>query len=84
MRKNDPISKLMVTDLVTLQVGQPVSLARKLLAEKGFHHLPVLDKTELVGMVSNLDITKLTFDAYETDERTMDYSFLINSSLYEM
>ena len=72
MRKNDPISKLMIKEVVTLQVGQPVSDARKLLKEKGFHHLPILDGEKLVGVISNLDIVKLTFDAYDTDERTMD------------
>jgi CBS domain-containing protein len=72
MRKNDPITNLMVTDVITLQVGQSVSEARKTLAEKGFHHLPVLDGEKLVGMVSRLDIVRLTFEAYDTDERTMD------------
>lgn len=72
MRKNDPISNLMVKDVVTIQVGQNVSEARKLLSEKGFHHLPVLDGDKLVGVISSLDIVKLTFDAYHTDERTMD------------
>ena len=72
MRKNDPISNLMIKDVVTIQVGQPVSAARKLLEEKGFHHLPVLDGEKLVGVISSLDIVKLTFEAYDTDNRTMD------------
>jgi CBS domain-containing membrane protein len=72
MRKNDPISNLMIKDVVTIQVGQPVSAARKLLEEKGFHHLPVLDGEKLVGLLSRLDIVKLCFDAYDTDDRTMD------------
>lgn len=72
MRKNDPITNLMVTDVVTIQKGEPVSKARQLLADGEFHHLPVLDGKQLVGMVSSLDIMKLSFEAYDTDDRTMD------------
>lgn len=72
MRKNDPITNLMVTDVVTIQKGEPVSRAKQLLAEGEFHHLPVLDGDKLVGMVSSIDIMRLSFEAYNTDERTMD------------
>ena len=72
MRKNDPLTNLMVTDITTVQVGQPVSHVRQLFAKNSFHHIPVLDGERLVGMVSSLDIVKLTFEAYETDDRTMD------------
>ena len=72
MRKNDPITNLMVTDVTTVQVGQPVSHVRQLFSKNTFHHIPVLDGQTLVGMVSSLDIVKLTFDAYDTDARTMD------------
>jgi CBS domain-containing protein len=72
MRKNDPITKLMKTDVITIQKGEPISRARQVLSDNNFHHLPVLDGDKLVGIVSSLDIVKLTFDAYHTDERTMD------------
>ena len=72
MRKNDPITNLMTTDVVTVQKGEPVSKAKKLLADSGFHHLPVLDGDKLVGMISSIDIMRLSFEAYNTDERTMD------------
>lgn len=72
MRKNDPITNLMVTEVVTIQKGEPVSRAKQLLAEGEFHHLPVLDGDKLVGMVSSIDVMRLSFEAYNTDDRTMD------------
>jgi len=63
----------MVTDLTTIQVGQPLSEARRLLAEGNFHHLPVLDGKNLVGVLSSADMLRLSFDAFGTDDRTMDH-----------
>lgn len=73
MRRNDPVSKLMITDITTIQVGQPVSTARKLLANGSFHHLPVLDGKNLVGVLSSHDMMKLSFESYNADDRTMDH-----------
>lgn len=73
MRKNDPVSKLMVTDLVTIQVGESLSKARQLLSDGNFHHLPVLDGKALVGVLSSADMLRLSFDAFGTDDRTMDH-----------
>lgn len=72
MKKNELITNLMSKDVKTLQVGQPVSEARKMFANNNFHHLPILEGEKLVGIVSSLDIVKLTFNAAETDDRTMD------------
>lgn len=73
MRKNDPITNLMVTDVTTIQAGQPLSVARKTLSEGNFHHLPVLDGKTLVGVLSSHDMMRLSFEAFNTDERTMDH-----------
>lgn len=71
MRKNDPISNVMTKDVVAVQVGEPVSKARQLLAEQKFHHLPVLDGKKLVGLISQVDILKYSLDAY-SDARSVD------------
>lgn len=74
MRKNDPISNVMTKEVTSVQVGEPVSHARQILAEERFHHLPVLDGTKLVGLISQVDILKYSLDAY-SDARSID-SFL--------
>jgi CBS domain-containing protein len=82
MKKNEPISKVMSTDLITLHHGEPVSRARKLMVEHDVHHLPVVSGSELVGVISWSDILRLSFaDALGSDDRavdaTLDHSFTL-------
>jgi CBS domain-containing membrane protein len=72
MKQNEPISKIMSSDLKTVQVGQKLSEARKLLTDEAFNHVPVLDGKKLVGMLSTNALMRLTFDAGNADVRSMD------------
>jgi CBS domain-containing protein len=62
MKRNEPISKIMSTNLVTVHHGDPFSKVRKLAQEHGVHHIPVVNGHELVGMISWTDIMR-TVDA---------------------
>lgn len=72
MRRNDPIVNLMTKDTVTVQVGQPPSVARQLLTQHRFHHLPVLEGKRLVGILSTNDFLKFSLRGWGSDDRTMD------------
>lgn len=73
MKRNEPISKIMSTQLVTVHHGEPVSKVRHLIREHGVHHVPVVSGQKLVGMISNSDVLRVSFgDAFNTDERTVD------------
>ena len=72
MKRNEPVSKIMSTELKTVHVGQKLSEARKLLADEAFDHVPVLNGNKLVGMLSTNDLMRLTFDAGNVDLRSMD------------
>jgi CBS domain-containing protein len=72
LKQNEPVSKIMSTGLKTIQIGQKLSDARRILAEKPFDHVPVLDGTKLVGMLSSTDLVKLTFDWGNSDARSID------------
>lgn len=72
MKQNEPISKIMSADVKTIQVGQKISDARRLLADGRFQHIPILDGKKLVGMLSSADLMKLTFDWGNSDVRSMD------------
>jgi CBS domain-containing protein len=73
MRKHEPITKIMSTNLVTVHHGDPVSKVRQLAAERGVHHIPVVSGDQLVGIISWSDILRLNFgDTFQTDQRTVD------------
>ena len=73
MKRNEPVSKIMSTGLITVHHGDPISKARQLLRDHGIHHIPVVDGHRLIGILSLADILRVSFgDAFGTDERTVD------------
>ena len=72
MRRNESVSKIMTTDVHTVQLGQKLSEVRQLLTDRPIHHVPVVDGNQLVGMISSTDVLKLSYEAYGADERQVD------------
>ena len=72
MKKNEPIEKILSRDVVTTHLAQKVSDVRKLLAENGFHHMPVVSGKKLIGLISASDILGISVEGVGSDERSMD------------
>ena len=73
MKRNEPVSKIMSTNLVTVHHGDPVSKVRKLMDEHRLHHIPVVNGDQLVGIISYSDILRVSFgDAFNADQRSVD------------
>lgn len=63
---NEPLSKIMITDLKTVSPDATLNTVRELFRQNRIHHLPVVEGKKLVGMVSMTDLYKLdkSFDEY--------------------
>lgn len=73
MRKNDPVSHVMSSKLVTLDVSDPVSKARRLFESSSIHHLPVVSGEELVGIMTWSDFLRISFGEFgNQDARSLD------------
>lgn len=72
MKRNEPLSTVMSTELTTVNVTHKLSEVRKLLAERGIHHVPVVSGTKLVGLISATDMIRVSFSAYGADARAVD------------
>ncbi|WP_227261983.1 CBS domain-containing protein [Salarchaeum japonicum] len=56
--RDDPVSKYMSTDLVTVTADEPIVDVAETLIDHGIHHIPVVDDTAgVIGMISTTDIT---------------------------
>lgn len=64
--KNVPISQVMKKSPVCVEMDTRLEVVRRLLEEHGFHHLPVLDGDELVGIISDRDILRLVSPFLDT------------------
>lgn len=71
MKRNEPISHIMTTDLKVARLGQPLSEVRRMMTEGGFHHVPVVSGKTLVGLVTMTDVLRVSYQ-YETDARAVD------------
>jgi len=79
MNKNEPISSIMTTELITLSFSDTLYSAEKRLKVNHIRHIPVIDKDELVGLISLSDLKRISFiDAYskEGTEDTPVYNML--------
>ena len=72
MKKNEPIDRILTRDVETVHIGMAVSDVRKLFASKGFHHVPVVSGTKLVGLIAASDILGISVDGLGADDRSMD------------
>ena len=62
-----PISQVMTTKVRTVDVGAPLSAVRHALAGGYFHHVPVVEGENLVGIISSRDLVQLYRDMSGTD-----------------
>ena len=73
MKRNEPVKKIMTTDLETVHVAQKLSDVRHLMVDKNIHHVPVVSGDEFVGLLSYSDIVRVSFgDPRKQDDRTVD------------
>ena len=64
MKKNEPISKIMSTELTTVHDAQPVSSLREIFEKNNIHHVPVVSGDQLIGIVSSNDFMRVSFGEF--------------------
>lgn len=79
MRKKEPISKIMTTELITLSFADTLYLAEEKMKVNHIRHIPIVEDEALVGLLSLSDLKRVSFiDAYsqEGDRDTPIYDML--------
>jgi len=59
---NELISSIMTTELITVNPDDMLQQAYDILKSKRIHHLPVVEGSKLVGIITTYDIFKLNVD----------------------
>ena len=85
--KSPAITAVMTAEPRTVQRSEPLSEAYHLLQRAPFHHLPVMDGDDPVGLISSTDILKLVYDIDGNDDRLLsvmlDHQFNIDDAMTE-
>ena len=56
--RDTKISEIMTSNVITIEVSQPLEECMSLMIEKNFRHLPVCEGTKLLGVVSVRDVLR--------------------------
>ncbi len=61
MKKRTPVSKIMTTNLISVNSSHKVSDVAQLFKDHDIHHVPVVSGDKLIGMISKTDIDRVSF-----------------------
>ncbi len=71
---NTVVSEIMSTDLPGVELGSSVEVCMILMSENNIRYLPVIEKGELIGIISSNDLIKATIqDHLEKIEHLKNY-----------
>lgn len=73
MKKNVPVSTIMTTNVIKLNVTDDLTKAESLFKKNHIRHIPVVSGNAIVGMLSYTDLLRISFvDAVFDDEEIVD------------
>lgn len=72
MKRTTPISEIMTTEVVTLNVADRLEAAEKLFKKYKIRHIPVVKDKAVLGMLSYTDLLRISFADVSDDETSID------------
>lgn len=73
MKKRTPVSKIMTTEIITLNSGDNLETAESLFKKNNIRHIPVVSGSKIIGMLSYTDLLRISFaDAVGDEEDEVD------------
>lgn len=61
MKKREPVSKIMTSDVITLNHTDNLDTAEQLFKENNIRHIPVVSGSSITGMLSLTDLLRISF-----------------------
>ncbi len=73
MKKRIPVSSIMTTTVISLHTKDTLETAESLFKENNIRHIPVIDGSKVIGMLSYTDLLRISFaDAVGENEQDVD------------
>ena len=70
--RSEPVRSIMSTDVAVVAIDAAISDVRDLLRDRPFHHVPVVRDGVLVGILSSVDLARVSLEAWGVDADTTD------------
>ncbi|MFK7925821.1 MAG: CBS domain-containing protein [Bacteroidia bacterium] len=61
MKKRTPVSKIMSTDIASVNISQSIKDVSEIIETRNIRHVPVISGDEVIGMISKTDLQKISF-----------------------
>ena len=61
MKKRTPVSKIMTTDILSVNITQSLREVEAIIKDEHIHHVPVVSGDKIIGMLSKTDLQKISF-----------------------
>lgn len=79
MKSREPVSKIMSSDVISLNLNDSLYDAERLFKENKIRHIPVVKNNDLIGILSLSDLLRISFvEAFGPNEGVVD------STIYSM
>jgi CBS domain-containing protein len=73
MKRRELVSKIMSTNLITVNLTNNLVDAERLFNENSIRHIPVVSGDDIIGILSLTDLLRVSFvDTYGSDESNVD------------
>jgi CBS domain-containing membrane protein len=73
MKQKVPVSDIMTTNVVKLNITDDLTKAESLFKKNKIRHIPVVNGNKIVGILSYTDLLRISFaDAVDDDEEVVD------------
>ena len=73
MKRREPVSKIMTTDLITINHTNSLLDAEKLFEKHKIRHIPVVSNKKIIGILSLTDLLRISFvNTYGEDDSQVD------------
>lgn len=76
-KHHELVTRIMTTNPKAIHLKTPISEIGKIFSEEKFHHLPVVNGKELIGIVSDFDLIRVSFEgSFGVTDKNAVYSVL--------
>lgn len=77
VKHHELVTHIMTTNPKTIHLKTPISEVGKIFSEGKFHHLPVVNGKELIGIISYFDLIRVSFEgSFGVDDKKAVYEVL--------
>lgn len=84
MKRREPISAIMTKNVLTVNLNDELSDVVNTLKKHKIRHIPVIDGSEVVGIISRTDINRLTFGSLFENQEGADEAVLTMLSVSQV